>query len=382
MPNMRFAFNTIHRNTWLLTAVWLLVQLGMLGAKGITTDMEGQVYINVAHYWLEHGSFEAAKSLFYSVPICLLALCIKTGMGYIGFVIMQLLVNGLATISLYRLVRHLSGQTQTAVIATLLFIVFIPLQIWNTYLYTESLFISLGIIYSSWLLRSNMRWALLPLVLLGLVALTLTRPSGILFVVPTFIYLLQKLITGQYAIAKRWGIVALATALTVFFVNYLYRTGGGDLDVMKPYIEGHIICFMPSPQPHTPLQLTHTGQPIGDLWYYILHNPAHFLKLFALRLWAFVNLARPYYSTLHNLALYLTMLPIYLFAIIGFAQRIKVVGRLYLIALLLVYAVAIALQCDDYHSRFIMVLFPYILFFAAEGIVKLMSKLGLKQKAR
>lgn len=378
---MRFAFHTIPRNTWLLAAVWLLVQVGILVTKGITTDMEGQVYINVANYLLQHGYYEAAKSLFYCVPICVLALCIKTGIGYTGFVLIQLLLNGLATISFYRLALFLSGNTNTTNIATLLFMFFIPLQIWNTYLYTESFFISLGIIFSSWLLCSQMKLALLPLVLVGLAVLTLTRPSGILFVVPTFIYLLQKMIVGRYAVVKRLAILVGAAAITVFFVNYLYRTGGGDLDVMKPYIEEHIICFLPAPQPDGHLQLAQTGQPIGDLWYYILHNPAHFLRLFALRLWAFVNLARPYYSTLHNMALYLTMLPIYFFAILGLAKKIMPGSRFYMGALILVYAVAIALQCDDYHSRFIMVLFPYILFFAAVGITALLGRLGMGAKA-
>jgi hypothetical protein len=380
MPSMRSTFNTIPRNTWLLAALWLLVQAGMLLGKGITTDMEGQVYINVANHLLQYGYYEAPKSLFYSVPIVVLALCIKTGMGYTGFVVIQLLVNALATISFYKLGHFLSGNTKTATIATVLFMVFIPLQIWNTYLYTESLFISLGIIFSSWLLRCNLRPLLLPLVVAGLVVLTLTRPSGILFVVPAFIYVLQKLIVGRYAIGKRLAILSGAAAITVFFVNYLYRTGGGDLDVMKPYIEEHIICFMPTQQPDTHLQLAQTGQPIGDLWYYIQHNPAHFLRLFFLRLWAFINLARPYYSGMHNVALYLTMLPVYLFAIIGFCKKIQPGGRLYIGTLLLVYAGAIALQCDDYHSRFIMVLYPYILFFAAVGIGTFLYKIGFKKQ--
>jgi hypothetical protein len=221
---------------------------------------------------------------------------------------------------------------------------------------------------------------MLPLVAAGLLALTLTRPSGILFVVPAFIYTLQKLVVGKYAMAKRLALLAGAAAITVFFVNYLYKTGGGDLDVMKPYIEEHIICFMPAAQPATGLQLAQTGQPISDLGYYIQHNPAHFLRLFALRLWAFVNLARPYYSTMHNAALYLAMLPLYLFAIIGFYRKIRCGGRLYMGALLLVYAVAIALQCDDYHSRFIMVLYPYILFFAAVGIGTFISKIRPKNQ--
>jgi hypothetical protein len=257
-----------------------------------------------------------------------------------------------------------------ASLATLLFMLFIPLQIWNTYLYTESLFIGLGIVFSSWLLRSDLRPASLPLVVLGLAVLTLTRPSGILFVVPTFLYVLQKMIRGRYAYAKRLAVLAGAAAITVFFVNHLYKTGGGDLDLMKPYLEEHVICFMPNPHAARGLQLQQTGQPVADLGYYILHNPAHFFGLFLKRLWAFVNLARPYYSGLHNGALYLATVPVYLLALWGLLRPTKPGARLYLVALLLVYAGAIALQCDDYHSRFIMVLFPYILFFAAQGMAK------------
>jgi len=347
----------------------------MLVGKGITTDMEGQVYVNVANHLLEHGSFEAPKSLFYSIPICLLACCIKTGIGYTGFVLIQILVNGIATIYFYRLCRFLSSNDTVAVLATLLLIVFIPLQIWNTYLYTESLFISLSIIFSSWLLRSTMRLAILPIVVAGLAVLTFTRPSGILFVLPAFVYVLHKLVNGRYAIAKRWSIVALSAAVTVWFVNHLYKTGGGDLDVMKPYIEEHIICFIPNPSPATNLQLSHTGQPINDLLYYILHNPAHFLKLFFARLWAFVNLARPYYSSAHNWMLYAVMIPVYLLAIVGWFKKIQSGARLYMSLLIVVYATAIAFQCDDYHSRFIMVLYPYLLFFAAQGLVKLLPML-------
>jgi hypothetical protein len=360
-----------NRVYWLLAAAWLLVQVGLLLYKGITTDMEGQVYINVANYWLQHGHFEAPKSLFYSVPTLLLAFCIRTGLGYAGFVVIQILVNGLATAALYRLARHWWGSERVGVLAALLFIAFIPLQIWNTYLYTESLFISLTVIYSSWLLRCRMRWGLLPIVALGLLVLTLTRPSGILWVVPSFVYVLNRLVIGRYALARQLGIALLALAATLWFVNFVYRTGKGDLDLMKPYVEEHIICFMPAEKPATGLRLRTSGQPLADLGYYIRHNPGHFAQLFLHRLWAFVNLARPYYSGMHNLLLYLIMVPLYALALRGLLRPPRPCGaRLYVCVLLAVYAVAIALQCDDYHSRFIMVLLPYVMVLAAVGLGK------------
>jgi hypothetical protein len=351
----------------LLAALWLLVQISLLWVKGITTNMEGQVHVNVANYFLQHGHFEVAKSWFYAIPTLLLAFFIKTGIGYWGVIIVQLLVNAIASCCFYKMCFHLQQNRNVAFVATLLLIVFIPLQAWNSYLYTESLFISLSIVFSSWLVRSSLGPAGLAGLLLGLLMLVVTRPSGILFVAPAMLYVAQQKMSGKNAFVKKSLLVLAALGIVVCIVNAAFKGGEGDFNVMKPFVEAHIICFMPTAGGTTSLQLANTGQPLSDLLYYILHNPFHFLELFFLRLVSFFNLARPYYSTAHNLLLYAAMVPVYLFATAGLFSKAKVPGRYYLITLVVLYAIAIALQCDDYHSRFTMVVFPYIFYFAAAG---------------
>jgi hypothetical protein len=357
----------------LLAAVWLLVQVSQLWVKGITTNMEGQVHVNVANYFLEHGHFEAAKSWFYAVPTLLLAFCIKTGIGYWGVIVVQLLMNALATGCFYNMSFHLSQNRAVPFIAALLLIVFIPLQVWNTYLYTESLFISFTIIFSYLLIRSSLGPAALAGLSVALLLLVVTRPSGILFVAPAILYLVQQKIKGNYAVLKKLLLVLSAITVVALIVNAAFKTGG-DFDVMKPFVEAHIICFIPTTGSGASLDIANTGQPITDLLYYILHNPLHFLKLFLLRLLSFFNLARPYYSTAHNLLLYAVMLPVYFFAIVGLIKKAKAAGHFYLLLLIALYAIAIALQCDDYHSRFAMVVFPYIFYFAAVGVVGVVKR--------
>lgn len=371
---MALFIKKINRSSGVLLLAWLAVQVGMLLYKGITTDIEAQVYINIANHLLTQGSYEAPKSAFYSIPIWVIALCIKTGIGYWGVVAIQVLANGLATICFYKICRLLAGCGRAAFVSTLLLITFLPLQIWNTFLYTDSLFISLSIIFSYGLLRTKPDFAGILWILFGLVVLLLTRPLGILFVVPTFIYLLQLLIKPPYALVKRLGIIIVSGLIVLFFVNMVYQHGGGDLDMMKPNIEEHIICFVLTAQPAANLALAKDGGPLYQLVYYISNNPTHFIGLFVKRLWAFINLSRPYYSTAHNLLLYAAMLPIYLFALLGFIKRKKKSGHLYLLLLILVYAAAIALQCDDYHSRFVMVVVPYVLYLAGVGVVGLVKK--------
>jgi hypothetical protein len=359
----------------LLAAVWLLVQVAQLWGKGITTNMEGQVHVNVANYFLQHGHFEAAKSWFYAVPTLLLAFCIKTGIGYWGVIVVQLLLNAMATGCFYKMSFHLSQNRRVAFIAALLLIVFIPLQIWNTYLYTESLFISFTIIFSYLLVRSSLGPAALAGLSVALLLLVVTRPSGILFVAPAMLYVVQQKIKGTYALLKKALLVLSALAIVTFIVNAAFKGGGGDFDVMKPFVEAHIICFIPTAGSSTSLQLANTGQPLTDLLYYILHNPLHFLQLFFLRILSFFNLARPYYSMVHNLLLYVVMLPVYFWGIVGLLKKARAAGHFYLWLLIALYAIAIALQCDDYHSRFAMVVFPYIFYFAAVGAVGVVERI-------
>jgi hypothetical protein len=364
----------ITKTAALLAVLWLLVQAGQLFIKGITANMEAQVHINVANYFLEHGHFEVPKSWFYAIPTLLLAFCIKTGIGYWGVIVVQLAANAAATICFYKMCLHISQSRSVAFIASFLLIVFIPLQVWNTFLYTESLFISGTIIFSYLLVRSRLGAAALAGLFCGLLLLMLIRPFGILFVAPAFLYVVQQKITGKNALLKQALVVLSALGAVVLLLNIAFKKGGGDFDLMKPFVEGHIICFMPTAQPAEPLQLANTGQPMADLMYYILHNPAHFFKLIFLRLLSFFNLARPYYSTAHNLLLYAVMLPVYLLAIAGLFKKTAMPGRFYLLALIALYAIAVTFQCDDYHSRFAMVVFPYIFYFAASGAVRIVQR--------
>ncbi len=370
-------YTRLFRKGWLLIILWVVVQGVLLKINGVRTDIEGQVYINIAHHLLEHGSFSASKSWLYLLPILLIAAGIKTGAGYMGVVLVQVLVNGVATICFYRSCIRLGAGIFGASAAALLLIVFVPLQLWNSYLYTESLFISFAMICTYWVVQMQLTAKSMALVLLGLVLLLFTRPSGILFTVPVLLFFLERLFTGRYAIFKRLAIGGLAVLGVVLFINMVYKGGGGDLDIMKPYLEEHIICFVPSG--NTPLlSLSHTGEPLSDLLYYITHNPLHFSRLFVLRLLAFFNLCRPYYSFAHNVWLVAVMLPLYSLVIAGLLalRRRFTPAHRYLLWLPCFYAAAIAFQCDDYHSRFIMVVMPVLFYFAGEGLGSLRSKMA------
>lgn len=168
----------------------------------------------------------------------------------------------------------------------------------------------------------------------------------------------------------------------IFLANRIF-TGGEDMNLMLPFIEEQIICFIPGfPGGNPSLDLIHTGSPLSQLLYYILHNPGHFLRLSTLKILNFFVLSRPYYSILHNAYLLSLMIPVYLLAITGVTELWKRTGvyKFYLFPLLIAYPIGATLQCNDAHSRFSMAVMPYLCWSAAMGAMRIASWYSARSK--
>jgi hypothetical protein len=152
--------------------------------------------------------------------------------------------------------------------------------------------------------------------------------------------------------------------------------GGEDMDAMKPFIEEHIICFVPNKPQGAQLDLKYYNNGVQDIFYYIIYNPLHFSKLMLLRLYSFFKFTRPWYSPLHNLLLTGFILPVYFFFLIGVYSfsRMKKKFFIFFVAAIILYALATTFQCDDWHSRFTMPVLPPIFVLAAYGLLYLLKK--------
>lgn len=370
-------FNSFLRSSILdkgLVLTWIVVQVILLIHFGVNTILEAEKYTSAAIYFAETSSLPEPKYFFYSFPIFVIYLFNQIRLGPDGVVFFQIILNGVATILLYKLTYNLTSKRQIAQIASILFIFFLPLQIWNVYLYTESIFISLTIIFTHIIFKYppfSFKNFLIPIPVLFL--LILTRPFGLLFIIPYVIYAIIFATKNFRLLLIIFSIFAIA--LFSYLINYAFK-GGGDMDAMKPFIEEHIICFLANPNPQQ-LDIIITKNPLYDIGYYIYHNPIHFANLMGKRLISFFNLVRPYYSNYHNIYLIMVMLPTYIFLVyVLIRKRRELKNSIYKFFLILVvfYSVAVTFQCDDYHSRFIMPLYFIFFHLAAIGISSLSSK--------
>jgi hypothetical protein len=351
-----------------------LVQIILYLYVGVFTGLEAEKYVTEGNLLYTAGHLSETKYIFY-LPVILLVYCCRLlHASYTFAALIQIAVSAISLSYYYRLSLRV-GSKHIALYSSILLAIFFPLQAWNLFLYSDSLFISLTIIYTYIVYTQGDKGTKGTVKIIGFLLLLLfTRPHGLLFIPPTIIYLLFR---KQSRASFFSGLAICLLLLTgMYLLLNMAFTGGGDMDAMKPFIEEHIICFVPMRPEGAKLDIVKTASPVYDIFYYMVHNPAHFLRLMGLKLLSFFNMTRAYYSTLHNLFLIIFLVPVYLFSIPGIVCLIKTSGNfmIFLCALLILYPLGATFQCDDWHSRFTMVVLPYFFLLATTGLSGMLMK--------
>lgn len=358
--------NSLHKKWQLLVGIlFCIVHAGLLLHFGIYNKEEAVKYTYEAGYFAQHGWFSEPKYIFYSGYIFLRIICNAIGAGDVGMYIIQLLVNALAVICFYKLVQKLSGKYQAAVFGTLLLIVCIPYQKWTAYLFTESIFFSLVIIYTYVLFASfKNKYTKPALSIVLLLLLIISRPTGMLLIPATFAFISYQLFAGRKKLAA-FAIWLPGIAGLLLLVDAAMK-GKGEFDFIKPFVEEHIICGVPQ---SAATSAAGNGDSLRVLLIYISQHFLDFIQLAFQRLIAFFGLYRSYYSPMHNLLLIAGFYPVYILSTfsIRFMYRSARAFFIFSVVLVATFAFSVMLTCDDWHNRFIMPVMPIIFIYAAVG---------------
>jgi len=337
---------------------------------GVVTILEADKYITEAHLFIDEGKFYSPNYWLYSTEIFLIVAALKLHVGFLWIVVIQLLVNLVATGMFYKLALTFLKDRGLAFFTTAFFIINIPYQVYNTYLFTESLFYSLGVIFSCYLLLMNTpaaRKIIILSILLGI--LCLTRPTGILFFPAACIYLFFRFFK-KISLTAKLLTVTVTAGFFLLILNKLLGVGG-SLDFMYPFRTENIICGVPTTEAH--IDTLPDGNSLEGLLYYIIHNPQQFLRLGWLKSKAFFGMRRSYYSSGHNIYLMIFYYPFYLLAIIGIIKNYKYQKSilLYLLLIIGLFWVTTLLTCDDWHNRFVLTITPWFFLIGMSALRRL-----------
>lgn len=371
---MQFSRMQITRNKGdlILVFLFILIQAILLYFTGIYTKEESTKYLEESANLLNNGKFSEPKYLFYSGYIGIHVLARVTGIGIVGVYIIQLLFNAIATICFYKLSEIITGNKFVTRLATAMLICCIPFQSWTTFLFTESFFFSLLLIFIFLLFKKDHTAVSILATLLVAALVVISRPTGLLIIPATTVLFAMRLYRdGKKLLA---GLTFIPAILIFSALGNLAMKGQGEFDFMKPFIEQHVICGLEGEKYNADLPAD--GNSLNGLIYYITHNFPQAMKLAGQRMLAFFGLIRPYYSDLHNILLVASFYPVYIFAIAGM-RSIYRTNRQFLVfflVLLLTFTLSVLVSCDDWHNRFIMPVMPVILLFAAKGFYQTFSR--------
>lgn len=366
--NFRNFFVLLIENKKTLLFAWILMQSFVFAIYGINSGEESIKYISQAEVFLSTGTLSTSNFWLYFFEIFLIAFAIKLKLGFIFVVAVQLLLNGIATIMLYRLSIHLLKNKFLGSLSTLLFIASVFLQTYNFYLFTESCFYSLTIIFSSYLLllqKFSVKAGIS--ILFFLLLLAITRPTGILFLPVTVTYLFLNFLQ-QISIKVKLLIIGAGIVVFLFLLNIMTQSGG-ELDFMLPFRDERIICGVPTIA-EIPIKTIDHGNSLEGIFYYITHNTEQFVRLAWLKTLAFFGLTRSYYSSLHNLYLAIFYYPFYFLSILFFLRNYKKLNlaHMYLILIILFFWLTTVFTCDDWHNRFFLTITAYIFILGLSAI--------------
>lgn len=339
---------------------WILVQGFLFWQNGIVTGLEAEKYITEANYFLQYGTFTSNNYYLYSTQIFLIVTVTKLHLGYTIIVIIQFLLNLLATLMFYKLAVSFLARPLIALIVTFLFIINFPYQAYNSFLFTESIFYSLTIIYSSYILRLNkITLKNLLYLLLFLTLLIITRPTGVLFFAATALYLFFRFMS-HLSLLYKMLIISGSVVIFLLAINTMLQTGG-SLDFMLPFEKENIICGVNTIN-KAEIKTLEKGNSLQGIVYYIFNNEQQFLKLAKLKTISFFGMIRSYYSHYHNAYLILFFYPFYVLSIWGILKKIQLKDKriIYMVSIIMLYWITTLLTCDDWHNRFILTISPFL----------------------
>jgi Dolichyl-phosphate-mannose-protein mannosyltransferase len=358
-----------------LGIVWALMNGYLLKTYGIVSGVgEPPKYVFEAETLIRTGHLSAASYWLYFTQIALLAGAIKLKLSFVFVCIIQLLINLLAAIYFYKTLLYLFRSQKIAFIGVMILLLNEPYQQFNVYLQTESIFYSLTLILTYTVLtweKPDYKKLLAALLLLTLICFT--RPTGLLFVPPIFLYIFLSSLKGLSPIKKTGLVVASAFVFFLFLGKAM--GSGGEFDFMLPFRQENIICGVPGISGFQPIRTAGNGNSIYGLLYYITHNFFQFTRLAGLKTMAFFGLHRDYYSTGHNIYLIIFFYSLHLLALAAIPWWFKyhLNKCLYLLSAILLVWMTVMLSCDDWHNRFYLSISPFVIILSIRSISSLLN---------
>lgn len=359
-----------------LIASWAIIQVILYSHSGVKTGYDSAFYIDNAHALLR-SAIPEERGIWYISYSAFLGVFISLGIPLSSAVAVQIILSFIALVLLYKIAKELSGDKNAGLIAAFLYVFWTPLQEWNVFLYTESLFTSCLII-SFWTLLKVKKPKDILLFLPLLVFTLLIRPTGLSFLLALSAYcgiiMAKQQRNRTYKMITVFFLATLCFILTVLMLE--------SYDFIPSYIKAEIIypninLGIQPPDNLSVLEGNHLN--IVKLGHFIFHNPIYFAKIGTVKLLLFFGNIKPYFSLTHNLLIILFLYPIYVFAYNAYRKLLDRTFKPFFAVYILVQGLIVMLTSENWDGRFLIPVLPFVFILASMDIGKHISMLKEKR---
>lgn len=354
----------------IISVVWALLQAYFYIYLRIFVNFETSKYIDEALYVDTFHKFSNSHYYLYSLYVIIHWIFLKLSFEFYGVYLFQLVCNYIATILMFKILLHIVSHQKVALAGCIIWLFCFHYQRFTAYLYTESLYGSCIVFQMYWMLLkqdSLKKFAILSLLSLAVVMM---RPTGIVFIAIWVVY------AGILLIRKRKTIAAFSLILCVliivsYFLYLIINQKDNGFNFIIPFTHNYVQCYIPNKtlKSYT-LNISTEGNAVSILLYYLYHNPVHFLHAALLKSQEYFCLTRSYYSGLHNAFIRLFYYPLYLSALFGLWTNRKNIPLWMIYSLLVIgfFTFSEIMTCEDWSSRFLLPIIPFIILLATKGI--------------
>jgi len=353
----------LKKTDWLLIGIsWLLVQIILLRIQGINDQGESVKYILLADNWVKGNRNFSLYNIFYSGYTSIHVLLRYAGLPQKSMYLVQVIFSGLAAFYYTRILTCFLNSRLAILFSALLYTTCYIIQSWVSLLYTDSIFSSLLLIATYFMLAeeksSGNKWVFWVLLLM----LPFFRPVGFLFIpVACFHWIM---------LAPRKNINKLLFCLAYFslIAVMLYQTFANP-EYYYPLhnIQANVICGYSGDLSKYQVVPYREGM---STFSYLFHNPGMTIRLFLSRFYKVFSMGRPYFARGHNLLLFGTSFVYYVLAAVGaaviFLRREK--NLYFIVAGILLFSLPLIIFCVEWAGRFSLPVICYTLLLSSIGI--------------
>ena len=311
---------------------------------------------------LEFPSGKATSYLGYIFYISIF-LYFKLNLTFV--VLSQIFLTFLSSICIYKISKKFSSHT-AAVLVLILYLFYLPLQMWNFYILTDTVFICLTIFIIYFFIFFKKRYLLLLFFLIFFYIVL--RPHGIILIPSLALSLLiwlhlQKRLKLFYLLLM--VIVILFFPILSLLNHYLENEA-----IVSNILNKGIIWGYENENNYLKYEMpANNANDLMSLFLFLKNNIYTFSISFFKKIWFFIFRIRPYYSDFHNYYIIffnLIYLPAAIFGLIRLNNENNI-GIILMYFLVIFFTLAAGLSWADWDGRFSLYILPIIFIFAGFG---------------